>query len=61
MWDPLNPKIMPQTSSTCNPLGSDGRRKVDSIYKGPRSSHSVSKQANLAHSGRTDAVDFIVE
>ena len=42
---------------TCNQLSSDGRRKVDSIYKGPTSSHSVTKQANLAHSGRTDAVD----
>ena len=61
MWDPPNPKIMSQISSTCNPLGSDGRRKVDSIYKGPTSSHSVTKQANLAHSGRTDAVDFIVD
>ena len=46
---------------TCNQLSSDGRRKVDSIYKGPTSSHSVTKQANLAHSGRTDAVDFIVD
>jgi hypothetical protein len=61
MWDPPNPKIMSQISSTFNPLGSDGRLKRDPIYRGPTSSHSVTKQANLAHSGRTDAVDFIVD
>ena len=61
MWDPPNPGIMSRINFTCNPLRFDGGRKVDPIYRGPTSSHSVTKQARLPHSGRADAVDFIVD
>jgi len=61
MWDPLNPKILPQTSSTCNPLVSDGSPKRDPIYKGPISGLSVMKQGRQANPGRTDAVDFVAD
>jgi len=61
MLDPPNPKIMSQISSTCNPLGSDGRPKRDPVEKGPISDHSVMKLMRQPHCGRTDAVDFIVD
>jgi hypothetical protein len=61
MWEPPNPGIMSRINFTCNPLGFDGGRKVASLYKGPTSSHSVTKKASLAYSGRTDAVDFIAD
>ena len=61
MWDPPNPKIMSQVSSTCNPLGSDGRPKRDPFEKRPISGHSVMNQARQPHCVRTDAVDFIAD